>query len=556
MSKIKIKNKEEKKTIIKLLNNYADSYQLLKDENMSLENEIKDLRLNIKINKEIISELLNSSNSKFNENKLKTIILKLNNENNLLYAQCEKISKEKLKLRNKLLKQDEINENRIEQLKLENEINLNKLFLYEQSIEEKNNIIHKLKLLIEKYKDGIIYEREVYITEPTKLICIINEELNLYKQIYSKLINSVQKIKSSKEKYANLTEKLQTENSKLRNKYLISVYSANREKETILTELSAISQNTKKNDNDDIRTINTTLTNYNKEKLKKKLDIIYFNSKNAFNDFDEILKACGLNMKIYREISEQKENEKFIEIIEMLFKIILDKNTQISLLEKEIANLTVKNFELNKSNMNLFVENNNLMNNRDSTLNSTLKKYNKDNSSIEGNPSKSINRNLILKNLDIYGRQIKKEEEENLNPKDSLSLQKDLDMIIDNNERPKTENLIVDIKSENNQNILKQYINTIQNHISNKKKDTSEEKEKSFFEEDEEEEDDIQSKYIEFENDNNEMMNSISNDKHKITKNYIDKENNDNFDFSCSTVKCDINVKKNNYLETYEDYSM
>ena len=556
MSKIKIKNKEEKKTIIKLLNNYADSYQLLKDENMSLENEIKDLRLNIKINKEIISELFNSSNSKFNENKLKTIILKLNNENNLLYAQCEKISKEKLKLRNKLLKQDEINENRIEQLKLENEINLNKLFLYEQSIEEKNNIIHKLKLLIEKYKDGIIYEREVYITEPTKLICIINEELNLYKQIYSKLINSVQKIKSSKEKYANLTEKLQTENSKLRNKYLISVYSANREKETILTELSAISQNTKKNDNDDIRTINTTLTNYNKEKLKKKLDTIYFNSKNAFNDFDEILKACGLNMKIYREISEQKENEKFIEIIEMLFKIILDKNTQISLLEKEIANLTVKNFELNKSNMNLFVENNNLMNNRDSTLNSTLKKYNKDNSSIEGNPSKSINRNLILKNLDIYGRQIKKEEEENLNPKDSLSLQKDLDMIIDNNERPKTENLIVDIKSENNQNILKQYINTIQNHISNKKKDTSEEKEKSFFEEDEEEEDDIQSKYIEFENDNNEMMNSISNDKHKITKNYIDKENNNNFDFSCSTVKCDINVKKNNYLETYEDYSM
>ena len=53
-------------------------------------------------------------------------------------------------------------------------------------------------------------------------------------------------------------------------------------------------------------------------------------------------------MKIYREISEQKENEKFIEIIEMLFKIILDKNTQISLLKKEIANLTEKNNELNK----------------------------------------------------------------------------------------------------------------------------------------------------------------------------------------------------------------
>ena len=469
-----IHKKEGQKTAIKLLNKYAESYNILKEEYKSLEDEVKDLRLNIKINKEIIADILNLNSPNYNsktitEKKLTNIISKLNEELNTIYSQCEKLSKEKLNLRNRLLKQEELYKEVIDKLKSENENYSNKIFLFQQNLKEKNNIIEKLKLTAERYKEGIIYEKEIFITQPSKLICQINDELFLYKSLYTRLINSIHQIREDKERYENLNEKLQTENSKLRHKYIVSVYSANREKETILTELSAISQNTKKNDNDDIRTINTPLTNYNKEKLKKKLDTIYFNSKNAFNDFDEILKACGLNMKIYREISEQKENEKFIEIIEMLFKIILDKNTQISLLEKEIANLTVKNFELNKSNMNLFVENNNLMNNKDSTLNSTLKKYNKDNSSIEGNPSKSINRNLILKNLDIYGKQIKKEEEENLNPKDSLSLQKDLDMIIDNNERPKTENLIVDIKSENNQNILKQYINTIQNHISNKK---------------------------------------------------------------------------------------
>ena len=440
-----IHKKEGQKTAIKLLNKYAESYNILKEEYKSLEDEVKDLRLNIKINKEIIADILNLNSPNYNsktitEKKLTNIISKLNEELNTIYSQCEKLSKEKLNLRNRLLKQEELYKEVIEKLKGENENYSNKIFLFQQNLKEKNNIIEKLKLTAERYKEGIIYEKEIFITQPSKLICQINDELFLYKSLYTRLINSIHQIREDKERYENLNEKLQTENSKLRHKYIVSVYSANREKETILTELSAISQNTKKNDNDDCRSAKTYI-NYDREKLTKKLDNMsnYSKTGNALNDFDEILRHCGINLMLYREISGKKENQKFIEIIEMLFKRILDKNMQISLLEKEIANLTVKNFELNKINMNLYVENNNLLHNKDSTLNTTKKIQ--ENLSVEGN-NNSNTKNLILKSLDVYGKQIRKEEEDNMNnPKDSLSLQNDLDRYIARKERIKTDNI-------------------------------------------------------------------------------------------------------------------
>ena len=43
-----------KETALKLLNKYAESFNSLKEENASLKQQIKDLNLNIKINKTII----------------------------------------------------------------------------------------------------------------------------------------------------------------------------------------------------------------------------------------------------------------------------------------------------------------------------------------------------------------------------------------------------------------------------------------------------------------------------------------------------------------------
>ena len=547
-----IHKKEGQKTAIKLLNKYAESYNILKEEYKSLEDEVKDLRLNIKINKEIIADILNLNSPNYNsktitEKKLTNIISKLNEELNTIYSQCEKLSKEKLNLRNRLLKQEELYKEVIDKLKSENENYSNKIFLFQQNLKEKNNIIEKLKLTAERYKEGIIYEKEIFITQPSKLICQINDELFLYKSLSTRLINSIHQIREDKERYENLNEKLQTENSKLRHKYIVSVYSANREKETILTELSAISQNTKKNDNDDCRSAKTYI-NYDREKLKKKLDNMsnYSKTGNALNDFDEILRHCGINLMLYREISGKKENQKFIEIIEMLFKRILDKNMQISLLEKEIANLTVKNFELNKINMNLYVENNNLLHNKDSTLNTTKKIQ--DNLSLEGN-NNSNTKNLILKSLDVYGKQIRKEEEDNMNnPKDSLSLQNDLDRYIARKERIKTDNIRKKYNYKREE--YKDSFNT--DTIKNNKRQNYTIK-NNEEEEEEEDSDIIESKYIEFEsdNDNYETIQNTQNKNDKITANCLQKENNKKISFSCSTLKYDNEGKKNHYFDSF-----
>jgi hypothetical protein len=76
-----MKNNEEKKIALKLLNKYADSYGLLEEENRQLRAEILDMKINLKINKEIIQGFfqLNSFEDKstFYHTKLKEEVISL-----------------------------------------------------------------------------------------------------------------------------------------------------------------------------------------------------------------------------------------------------------------------------------------------------------------------------------------------------------------------------------------------------------------------------------------------------------------------------------------------
>ena len=70
---------------------------MIKDENNNLRQEIKDLKANIKLNKEIMASFYsNSINSKDN------IIEKLKEENSNLYNLLEKTSKERDLLKKKV----------------------------------------------------------------------------------------------------------------------------------------------------------------------------------------------------------------------------------------------------------------------------------------------------------------------------------------------------------------------------------------------------------------------------------------------------------------------
>ena len=127
-----------KKTALKLLNKYADSFNSLKEENSLLKQQIKDLNLNLKINKSIIQNFF--SDKKLGE-KIDFLIKSIQKENQILSEQKLILEKKN----NELIKKININEQSYTettiQTKEENEKLKTKIFLLEQSCQKKNNII-------------------------------------------------------------------------------------------------------------------------------------------------------------------------------------------------------------------------------------------------------------------------------------------------------------------------------------------------------------------------------------------------------------------------------
>ena len=161
-----LKLQNEKKTAIKILNKYADSYNNLIEENKSLQSEIKDLRTNIKFNKDLLNELISSmgktqKNNK-NSNNNNSIYVKMTQEVNELYIQNEKLSKERNMLREKLLHYEELSSESYNKLKEDNEQLKNKVFLLEQVIFKKNNTISGLQNKLSKIRKDKIAKGEIY----------------------------------------------------------------------------------------------------------------------------------------------------------------------------------------------------------------------------------------------------------------------------------------------------------------------------------------------------------------------------------------------------------
>ena len=126
-----LKLKNEKKTAIKILNKYADSYNNLIEENKSLQAEIKDLRTNIKFNKDLLNELISSmgktqKNNK-NTNNTQSINAKMTQEVNELYIQNERLSKERNMLRDKLFHYEELSSESYNKLKEDKAIDVENL---------------------------------------------------------------------------------------------------------------------------------------------------------------------------------------------------------------------------------------------------------------------------------------------------------------------------------------------------------------------------------------------------------------------------------------------
>ena len=287
------------------------------------------------------------------------------------------------------------------------------------------------KIIERKKSDSFDDNNEVYILDPTKALLKLNNELLFYKESHQKFLAKIKKKQETITKYEEMINKLNNENKELKQAYKLKLMKVNNEKENILSlivqnNLNLDEQSNNKNkktssgglslgitDNNDNSSINYNTAhtleqlNLNNNQLKKiinKDEVI--GKETTLEEFGSILKSVGLTRELFEKMSQIKGFGKLTDSIEYFYKLCLEKNKQILILEKENESLVFKNYELNKLNIDLEKElklykttnNNNL----ESNLNINNIKKVLDDDSIINNHSRNTNitKNITSNNTD------------------------------------------------------------------------------------------------------------------------------------------------------------
>jgi hypothetical protein len=354
-------------TAIKLLNKYADSYHQLEQQIKLLKKENNELHQNILINKEIIQNFFKKSPL---DKKINCFIEKTKQENSILLTQISDLKKENNQL-SKLV-------NQINTYKNEIEIANSKIFMFENLILEKENIIANLnkKLSLHKSKEKN-NGNEIFIVNPSQVVNKINENLQLYKDINQKLINHIKTLKLALSKREKEMIKMEKDLNKYKKE--VSQYKQQKNNVEIISQLNQYqamnsslnrstiskSQNTIHTQNDYIQTLNSSKNNFRGKKKSlyneiERLENVNKNAKEIIeNQFDlasewyETLKHCNMTQEEYVNFCNNKLTIRLTDIIEYLYKFLIDKNIQIKLLSEENNYLNSENLNLNKLNLEL-----------------------------------------------------------------------------------------------------------------------------------------------------------------------------------------------------------
>ena len=422
MSFLSTNAQAEKRTALKLLNKYADSYNAIIQENNFLKSEIFDLKANIKINKEIIQGFFSDKNFK---EKINTYLKQYKQENENLYNQKDKLIKTIQNLTSKLSYNEQIFNETISQARDESEKLKTKLFTIEQNNKKKENIILVQRKKIEQLRDDFsLVDREIYVTEPYKAIIQINDELLLYKDIYENFKTIIKRARDSIQRYETLIHHLQLENQNLRNQYKNHVFTSNKEKDKLIfsfTKKKNPSLNRLNTDNGKkIQNNINNIDNYERPKTLENFNHLVDDRKFENDEFLEFMKMIDLTQKEYDLLFKEKRLSKIFELIDVLYTNFIEKNVIISLLEKENDDINQKNFQLNKDNMSLFQENLNLkeeINNlKGQNLIDKKNKVNKteiSDESLINNTSKIIPKSKIQNTISTYQKFLINQQLEN-----------------------------------------------------------------------------------------------------------------------------------------------
>ena len=287
------------------------------------------------------------------------------------------------------------------------------------------------KIIERKKSDSFDDNNEVYILDPTKALLKLNNELLFYKESHQKFLAKIKKKQETITKYEEMINKLNNENKELKQAYKLKLMKVNNEKENILSlivqnNLNLDEQSNNKNkktssgglslgitDNNDNSSINYNTAhtleqlNLNNNQLKKiinKDEVI--GKETTLEEFGSILKSVGLTRELFEKMSQIKGFGKLTDSIEYFYKLCLEKNKQILILEKENESLVFKNYELNKLNIDLEKElklyKTTNSNNLESNLNINNIKKVLDDDSIINNHSRNTNitKNITSNNTD------------------------------------------------------------------------------------------------------------------------------------------------------------
>jgi len=325
-----MKKKYDKNFALKIINQYADSYNQLEKENNNLKNQINELKVNLNINKEIINSFFKKDKEIFNKN-FQLLLNKNNEEIKLLNDKILKLTNENSHLNEKLIKyNNSINSYFNFNDKKDKTYDLKqKIFIFENVIKKKNSELNYLKKKLKSFQESVklaeedeseedshIIIKELYVSDPNENLLIIYNDLLLYKIAYEK---ALKEIKENKEKIKKLEQKLrENKNPKLfvplSNQYI---------NEFIMKQ---------------------TRANWETDEWFAVLNYLNLTK-------DDIDNNCKKNI-FYKKV---------LEAIELLNKILKKRNLTITELEKNNEKLKEKNKSLTEENLNLLKKARNLI---------------------------------------------------------------------------------------------------------------------------------------------------------------------------------------------------
>ena len=433
--------------------------QIINEVN-TLKKENEELKTRLSINSKIIQEFFKNSN--INE-KMSLFIENIKKENNNLLNEITELKRHNQKLASQIENNSNPNSKNLEEYK-------NKLFIYENLLKEKQSIIVNLKeqnknmksfiesninkkeinknIENENNKDlnNINYKyiiEEIYVISPRQIINTLNNKIELYKDINSKLKNIIQEMKSrllSKDKaylkldeeISNLKLELQKQNQIKNNEEIINQLIQYQNMKSISTSKSCSNfnsynvlknKNTRNKQTRSLSYINNHTHDLNKvmkeietyENFNKTVKEISNSDFDLAGEWAETLKMCGMTQEEFVRFCGMKITNKLTNAIEYMYKILIDKNIQIKLLSKENETLNEENIRLNKINIQMenivdYYEknyrNNVLDDNKDININkNNYNEYlnrNKKNKIIKSNTfleeDKNKDKNTLLKN--------------------------------------------------------------------------------------------------------------------------------------------------------------